>query len=189
MDYSQPDFYRFSQDSTELVNYVREHVHQNIVSILDVGTGCGLLGIEAANHFSNLELLVLLEPQKEFNQYIQHNLENFLKTHCSVQIRNTILSKYETNQKFDLIVCNPPYFSKGHGRVSPNVHKQACRTFSWDDPESYMKRIVSLLEDDGQLYILIPLEVEQRQQVVQKYSGKLSLKKELSGVGIYSYAK
>ena len=45
---------------------------------LDIGCGSGVVGIETLNRLKSPKELILLEPQVEFLEYIQNNLE-FIK--------------------------------------------------------------------------------------------------------------
>jgi tRNA1(Val) A37 N6-methylase TrmN6 len=56
-DYSQPDYYRFNSDSITLVNYLLKSMGPT-ESILDLGAGCGIIGIELARYLSPQKLRI-----------------------------------------------------------------------------------------------------------------------------------
>lgn len=186
MDYKQPDFFHFSDDSTQLANLVINLVKQRSPkSLLDIGAGCGFLGIEIANKVKEIHRLVLLEPQEEFQQSIEFNIENLLIRKLHIDLSQSWFSEFHHNELFDLIVCNPPYFHKDSGRKSPNINKQIARTFEVDSPLLYMEKILSLLCNRGQAYILIPRDQKQWNNAKDKFSENLEKVKCLSTVDIF----
>ena len=85
MDYVQPDFYRFNEDSLKLVTRV-ESTLSKASHVLDVGAGCGIIGIELALRI-NIGELHLLEVQQDFLPFIETNLNSFvLQQKCVVTI-------------------------------------------------------------------------------------------------------
>ena len=109
MDYHQPRFYHFSEDSIWLSKKASE-LSPNACSVLDIGCGSGVVGIETLNRLKSPKELILLEPQVEFLEYIQNNLE-FIERNIEVEIVNQTLERFNPGRKYDLIVSNPPYFN------------------------------------------------------------------------------
>tara|TARA_Y100000385_G_C13078236_1_gene632533 strand:- start:373 stop:939 length:567 start_codon:yes stop_codon:yes gene_type:complete len=185
MDYKQPDFYHFSEDSLKLVKATLYLPQMSPINLLDIGAGCGVLAIECANQHKSITKIVMLEPQSEFLEFIDYNLVHQLKRDVLSERLNTSFAGFITNQKYDLIICNPPYFEKGAGRKSPSLQKQTCRTFELDGPEVYMKKIISLLSPNGRGFILIPHNVNQWDRVLAKFSSRLKELERLNGVSIF----
>lgn len=185
MDYKQPDFYHFSEDSLKLVAAISSNGKHAPRSLLDIGTGCGVLAIECANKHLSIEEVVMLEVQNNFFEYIDFNITHLLEREVVIEKTHTSLSQFVTDKKFDLIVCNPPYFEKGTGRVSPKKEKQICRTFEIDSPAVYMEKIIDLLKPNGRGFILIPHNVDPWEKVLIKYSSRLKMIETLNGVSIY----
>jgi tRNA1(Val) A37 N6-methylase TrmN6 len=52
-------------------------------------------------------------------------------------------------------VCNPPYFLKGEGLLSPSDFKNRCRFFLDSDFETLIRAIIFSLKPDSSAYILI----------------------------------
>lgn len=185
MDYKQPDFYHFSQDSLALVNKAIGDSSFLPKTVLDIGAGCGVLSIECTNLLKSISDLTLLEPQEAFFPFLEENLNNLLERKVKYEFEKSIFSQYQTERKFDLILCNPPYFEKGKGRSSPYLERQVCRTFEVDGPDLYLEKILGLLEQGGRGYILIPHEIASWEVVKKKYQKNLIKQEELSGVDIY----
>src|SRR5690554_2221928 len=152
MEYSQPDFYRFNEDSFKLVDVVCKH-HQKASSILDAGSGCGIIGIELARRMKVGELH-LLEVQKEFKEHIEINLKNFLpQQKASLSLLS--FSSYTPARRFDLIVCHPPYYLPGKGEPNKNPHRGVCRSFlidSWKELLGLFHRSLTL---DGRAWVIV----------------------------------
>src|SRR5258708_4421753 len=115
-DYSQPEFYKFNEDSIKLVRRVTEKV-KAAEHILDLGAGSGIIGIELANYF-HPESLTLVEVQKDYLPHLELNLKFQLKSKTDFFVELSSFGHWSPQKKYDLIVCNPPYFLPGHGEVS-----------------------------------------------------------------------
>ncbi len=58
-------------------------------------------------------------------------------------------SEFIVEENFDIVIANPPYFSKGQGRASDNIHKQRCRTFEVDELQILLRLMASLRSKNG----------------------------------------
>lgn len=189
MDYKQPDFYKFSQDSIELSKAVIDQaIDLNIKSLLDIGAGCGVVGIEIANALTSLETITLLEPQNDFLPFIDANISSMYKGNSKFIIKNKTVSEFKSHELFDVIVCNPPYFDPKSGRTSPDKRKQMCRSFEVDSAQIYLKKISELLSPKGIGFILIPNDVEYWRKAILRAQVKLKVIKSLGHVDICSYS-
>lgn len=184
MDYKQPNFYHFSEDSLKLVKEASTY-SAGATTLLDIGSGCGVLAIECANRITTLKSIHLIEPQKEFLSYIDFNLKHFLEQKVKAETFCLALSDYKTGCKYDMVICNPPYFEKGTGRVSPSKQKQICRTFEIDSSDIYIEKILNLLSSKGKGFILIPDNSKQWTQTLSHYKKHLEKIMEINGAAIY----
>ena len=149
IDYSQPDFYRFNEDSTKLVAFIQNQLKNPPHTILDLGAGCGVIGIELKKLYPSSHL-TLVEGQSEFLPYLKTNTELF---QTKASIVHSLFSELKLDSKFDLIVSNPPYFFKGEGRVSPDLHKQMSRTWEKDSLEILLQTGLRHLNKDGEIWL------------------------------------
>lgn len=173
-DYQQPDFYRFNQDSLELVNLVTMSLPE-IDSIIDLGAGCGVIGIELSRRLKPKKL-TLLELQNEFEPYLIHNVQEFLPTGIEHQIIISSFSNYVTSDKYDLIVCNPPYYLPGHGEVPKNKNRAIARSFVNDSWSTLIKTIAELLSFKGRGYIVLKADKKLNEMIQKEVDmAKLSL--------------
>ncbi len=78
------------------------------IKILDIGTGSGALAISLAREFINAKIMAIDISEKAI-KVANININN-KKLNNQIQLRNTTLDNI--NEKFDLIVSNPPYLTK-----------------------------------------------------------------------------
>ena len=153
MDYLQPKFYRFSEDSIWLAVQCAKLAKGKPRTLLDVGSGCGVVGIETANRMPSVERFFALEPQDEFVQALTFN-RRLLRADVSMEIVNARVEEWNSTERFDLIVSNPPYFKEGEGRSSPDIHRAMCRGFQGIDLTGFVEGITSRLSDNGEAFVL-----------------------------------
>lgn len=154
-DYKQPSFYRFNQDSLDLVRWIKnKNKNKNPLHVLDLGAGVGIIGLELAQHYQ-LQKLTLVELQKEFLPYIEENLKHFLSTETLSEVIISSFADFNAKTTWDMIVCNPPYFLPGHGQISEDVNKSLARSFLVDDWKILLKCIERHLSAEGVAYIVV----------------------------------
>jgi tRNA1Val (adenine37-N6)-methyltransferase len=147
-DYSQPDFYRFNSDSLELVRWVLS-LHLKPQRLLDLGAGCGVIGLEY--HLKNpVGEVVLVEAQQEFLPHLERNSKD-----KNAKIRNCSFAEFSSDKAFDLILCNPPYYLEGRGERSLNLRRHQARTFVLDGWPELLKCIERSLSPEGRSFIVV----------------------------------
>ncbi|MBF0621866.1 MAG: methyltransferase [Magnetococcales bacterium] len=96
--------------------------------ILDLGMGCGTVAIHLAQRnpgvqIEGLEIQPDLAKQAQ-NAITWHALTERIRIHTGdVREPPTALS----STPFDHVVCNPPYYAAGQGRMPPDPTRAACR--------------------------------------------------------------
>lgn len=154
-DYHQPEFYRFNEDSLALVKEV-VHLDLHPGSILDIGAGSGVIGIELA-----LKLVAptihFLELQKEWEPFLSKNIEQYLND-FQVKVFWSSVGKWIPEIKYDLIVANPPYYLPENGRISPDQVRAKCRSFLEDDWGSLLSKSSSALAPGGKAFFVTARE-------------------------------
>ena len=78
------------------------------IRILDIGTGSGALAISLAREFTNANIMAT-DISEEAIKVANKNINN-KKLNNQIQLRKITLDNI--NEKFDLIVSNPPYLTK-----------------------------------------------------------------------------
>lgn len=153
LNYSQPNFYSFTEESIELVEFAKEitpHIRSDL-NILDVGAGSGVIGIEAKLKIAGINGVTFLELQKEFIPFLKNNIEASECTDYTI-MQNSIGEASFLSESFDLIFSNPPYFTPGEGRPSPDINRQICRSFEVDGWDIFFEKIGEWLKKDGYIF-------------------------------------
>lgn len=152
IDYSQPAFYHFNEDSLKLVNFIAKDL-KVIEHLLDVGCGCGVIGIELARKIS-IKQLDMVEVQEDFKSHLLHNLSLFIPQQKNY-VFITPLSKFVPFVAYDLIVCNPPYYLPGSGQANKDERKGICRSFQIDSWNELLGLFVRSLSPSGNAWVVI----------------------------------
>lgn len=126
-------------------------------SILDIGTGSGLIALMAAQKNSVAKVTAI---DIEESAIIQTN-ENIMRSPFSDRITTikTSLQDYHCENKFDAIVSNPPYFTET--LKSPNRERALARHADSLPIENLIKHASLLLADKGKLSVIYPHSFQQ----------------------------
>jgi tRNA1Val (adenine37-N6)-methyltransferase len=129
-----------------------------INSILDIGTGTGLLALMLAQR--NHSIIDAVEMNAEAAQQAR---DNFFNSPWSdrLLIHETSIQDYFkiTTKQYDLIVCNPPFFSAS--LKSGNNSKDMAWHQSHLSIEELMQVTFFMLKKDGDVYMLISIYEEE----------------------------
>jgi len=145
--------YRFNIDSIILVDFCGRTAGGTADRAVDLGAGCGVVGLLLARRDLAREV-VLVEIQQELAQLAESNARrNGLERRATVvcgDLRQTDVWLASA----DLVVSNPPFFRQGHGRVSgePQValakHELTCTV------EDLARAAEAALRPDGALALI-----------------------------------
>ena len=153
IDYKQPSFYRFNEDSLKLIRFVSSRV-SGVRSILDLGAGSGIIGIELAN-LLRPSRLTLLELQPEYFECLRFNRDHFLHQGVACELVESAFKEWRCGEKFDLIVCNPPYYLPGHGQPYRDRRRELARSFVVDNWAVLLDCIHNSLELSGSAFLVV----------------------------------
>ncbi len=117
--------YRFSIDAVLLASMVHPKPGE---SVMDMGTGCGVVPILIAYRNPKVRFLGI-ELQDALASLAAQNVKaNLMQDR--IEIRNQdlrTLNPKEINTRVDWIVCNPPYRPADSGRMNPNQERAVAR--------------------------------------------------------------
>lgn len=119
--------YRFSIDSVLLAHFI---LHWQDDVVLDMGCGCGVVGMillyRNAHIFQTIEGI---EYQQSLVEIARKNaLENGLSSRLKITHGDvTHIDRYYPPEVFPRVMCNPPFFAEGSGRVCNNQEAYVAR--------------------------------------------------------------
>lgn len=164
------DGYRYNSDSLFLWDFARKNCSfKASQSLLDVGCGCGILGLLLARDFNCALSCIDIQPQN--CQLAQMNAQaNDIKASiiCADFFKdwesgNSVGNSKENSagnsagnfripsQSFERIICNPPFYD--FGGENKNAHKNTSRNASSFDISAFASKCSKLLAPKGELVL------------------------------------
>ena len=122
--------------------------------MLDVGCGCGLIALMAAQR-NEQSRIVAVEIDGEAASQAKENVEKSPWSN-RIDVVNTDIRTFQTEEKFDYIFSNPPYFV--NSLKCPDKQRSIARHTDSLDFETLMQCIASLLKEDGEFSVVVPME-------------------------------
>lgn len=117
--------YRFSLDAVLVADHCR---HLRVRTVLDLGTGCGIIPLVLA--YRNPDLQVWgVEIQPELADLAAGNVrENGMKNRVTIRCKDLVsLEPEDVPIPIDLVVSNPPYRRANSGRINPDRQRAVAR--------------------------------------------------------------
>ncbi|WP_261510056.1 tRNA1(Val) (adenine(37)-N6)-methyltransferase [Chryseobacterium paludis] len=146
--HQSPEVFRVGTDGVLLgaLAYVT-----GVRKVLEVGTGTGLISLMLAQRNSDAEFLGL-DIQDVAVNLTKTNFENSI---FRARLKNTLqdFKTFETNEKFDLIVSNPPYFEESNSAKDKVARQTVELNF-----KQLISKAFSLLSENGIFSVIIPVE-------------------------------
>jgi tRNA1Val (adenine37-N6)-methyltransferase len=123
-------------------------------SILDIGTGTGLIALMAAQR-NELAAIDAVEIDADSYEEAKQNFEES-KWSERLQIFNTTIQDFAKSQKkqYDLIISNPPYFI--NSTKSKYDYKNQVRHTDDLSFEDLIETVNILLDDSGKFCVILP---------------------------------
>lgn len=164
------DGYRYNSDSLFLWDFARKNCSfKASQSLLDVGCGCGILGLLLARDFNCALSCIDIQPQN--CELAQMNAQandikasiicaDFFKDwESGNSVGNSAGNSKENSagnfripsQGFERIICNPPFYD--FGGENKNAHKNTSRNASSFDISAFASKCSKLLAPKGELVL------------------------------------
>lgn len=136
--------YRYNSDTMMLYGFIcKEGLKGNV---LEVGCGCGVLGLLLKRDFSAICLDMLDIQEINIKIAKQNAGENGLQANFIT----ADFAKFECEKRYDFVISNPPYYHNGV-KKSENEHIKISRYSEFLPIEKLIKSANSILKPNGVL--------------------------------------
>lgn len=129
--------------------------------VLDIGTGTGLLALmmaqKGAGQVDAVELDESAAAQARENSEASPWSDRIQVHHQKIQD----FAK-DAREKYDLIICNPPYFAQGLS--SGNLQRDQARSGKFLPVEDLVEVMAGLLAKDGHASLILPIDMQQQME-------------------------
>jgi tRNA1Val (adenine37-N6)-methyltransferase len=126
---------------------------ENIKNALDIGCGTGLLSLMVAQKNLKIQITALEIDQNAVFDAAENIHESPFLNQITLHHQTVQDFAKKSNEKFDLIFCNPPFFQNNlkSDKIEKNIAHHA-ETLTFDD---LAESIDVLLEEKGSAWILL----------------------------------
>lgn len=148
--------YRFSIDAILLAHYAGLRAK---TSVLDLGTGCGIIPLILAHRHPKLRIYGI-EIQQSLAEIAEMNVkENHLEDRILIRCTDMkYLRQDMLGESVDVVISNPPYRRVCSGRMNPDSQKAVARheiKATLSDVTETAKRMLRI---SGRLIVIYPAE-------------------------------
>lgn len=140
-----------------MAEFLREKSIGPDFRVMDLCSGCGVIGFDLQFHEPRIQQIDFIEIQDIYFEHFKRNRALVNKTaRFEMHVKNySEISGTAWENQFDLIVCNPPYFRLGQGKLSPSEFKNRCRFFIDSDFTTLLRTVYLSLKSSGEAYLLV----------------------------------
>ena len=126
--------------------------------VLDVGTGTGLIALMMAQRYPEAHITAIdIDEKAVFQAQENVSASPFADR---IEVIQVDIQTYEDSEKFDSIVCNPPFFEDS--LVCPDPQRTEARHTVSLGYRQLMESAFRLLKDDGRFSVIIPADCRSR---------------------------
>ena len=142
-------------------------------SILEIGTGCGVISLMLAQKSdASIDAIDIDEES------VKQAGSNFLQSPWSEKLHPLPVSLQDlvstSQQKYDLVITNPPFFTGS--LPSPEPRKNRARHTMSLSRKELLSGIVHFLKDEGFFLVILPAEESQKFSLLAETAGLFTRK-------------
>ncbi|MGL5937756.1 MAG: tRNA1(Val) (adenine(37)-N6)-methyltransferase [Phocaeicola sp.] len=126
------------------------------LSALDIGTGTGLIALMLAQRNALLQVSAIDIDAGAAEQALENVARSPWSNRIKVEQADVLFFGPDSGSSFDLIVCNPPYFSDS--LKSPCESRTTARHNDSLRFEQLVERVSFLLAENGRFCVVIPTD-------------------------------
>ena len=120
--------------------------------VLEIGTGTGVISLMLAQKNPNVNV-VALEIHTETALEASCNIAGS-SFYNNVKVYNYDFLRFQTTEKFDVVVTNPPYFESGLFPEDPKI--QIAKHTDKATISDWFHQISNVLQNDGSCWMILP---------------------------------
>ena len=140
--YQPKNGYCYNTDTFLLYDFISKFNLKG--DVLEVGGGCGVLGLLLKRDFEKINLTII-EKQKIMSEFIEKNKK---ENNLEAEVINGDFLEYDFNKRFDFIVSNPPFYN---GTLkSENEIIKIARYEEFLPMKEFFRKVNSLLKERGE---------------------------------------
>ncbi|MFT6396699.1 MAG: tRNA1(Val) A37 N6-methylase TrmN6 [Bradymonadia bacterium] len=121
-------------------------------SVLDLGAGCGILGL-LAGHELGADRVLLCERNPDMAALCRANAARYDAEVCHGDLRD-----FAPVERFDLVVANPPFYVAGRGRASENETSRDAMQALHGGLAEFVEAASRCVCETGLVVVLYPAE-------------------------------
>ena len=125
----------------------------NATAVLDIGTGSGVIALIAAQRTRPTCIVHGVDIQKPDVLQARRNAERSPWS-SRVEIFHSSIQEYDPAMRYDVILCNPPYFI--NNLQPPDRGRATARHTTTLDHSALISAIDRLLKSDGAFHTIMP---------------------------------
>ncbi len=131
---------------------------QNAQTVLDIGTGCGLIALMVAQRNSRAQITAI-DINAQAACEAQENVDKSIFAN-RIKVEHQSLQDFSANcqQPFDAIITNPPFFT--NGLLSPSAARAHARHSLSMPDEQIFAAAKRLLTPNGKLSLIYPVDAQ-----------------------------
>lgn len=136
-------------------------------TILDIGTGTGIAALMLAQRFPDA-VVSGIEIDDDAVKDARKNFEEAPFRHRML-LHHLALQDFSSQHKFDLIVCNPPYFE--NSLRSASLQRDRARHNASLGLDELFQKAAKLLTEKGTFELVVPFEISVRIENLCRQNG------------------
>ena len=182
------------RDETEiLVTKAVEIINKNkLRDILDIGTGSGCIACTIAKRTDSTVLGI--DISSDALRVALDNVTRLGINNRAVFRKSNLFEKIRAEEKFDMIVSNPPYIPEGTVLQEEVKHEPKCALFAGKDGLEYYSKIIDraseFLKSEGWLMFELGLgESRSVKALMERDFNNIKIEKDLAGIDRIIYAQ
>ena len=124
---------------------------KNAKKILEIGTGTGLISLMLAQRNVSAKILAIDINENAVKLASENFINSIFNENLKVELKD--FKNFETNENFDLVVCNPPFFEENASAKDVLARQQVELNF-----RNLVEKSAEIITKKGILSIILPSE-------------------------------